>query len=107
MRVPCDKYQMLWVGADGTVQMCYVCYPLGNLHRQRLPEMLFSEAHKKAALGAFEVSCPNCHCSYDNRIQKHLVSRKQFRQRLIEIANNPAESCPERSPIPVDAIDPV
>jgi molybdenum cofactor biosynthesis enzyme MoaA len=82
MRVPCDRYQMLWVGADGTVQLCYVCYSLGNLHHRRLPEMLFGEAHKKAALGAFEVSCSNCHCSYDLRIQKHLASRKHYRNRL-------------------------
>ncbi len=49
MRVPCDKYRMLWVGADGTVQLCYVTFRLGNLHEHRLREMVNTAAHKRAA----------------------------------------------------------
>ena len=30
MRVPCDAYQLLWVGADGSVQLCDVAFPLGT-----------------------------------------------------------------------------
>lgn len=82
MRVPCDKYQMIWVGADGTVQLCYVTFELGNLHQQRFSEMLFTATHRQAARDAFAVRCPNCHCSYDARIQKHLPSRRQMRRRL-------------------------
>jgi cyclic pyranopterin phosphate synthase len=78
MRVPCDKYQMVWVGADGTVQMCYVTFKLGNLHEQRFSEMLFTAAHRTAARDAFAVRCPNCHCSYDARIQKDLASRLRY-----------------------------
>jgi cyclic pyranopterin phosphate synthase len=51
MRVPCDRYHLLWVGADGTVQLCYVTFKLGNLHEQRLASMLFTAEHKKAARG--------------------------------------------------------
>jgi cyclic pyranopterin phosphate synthase len=78
MRVPCDKYRMIWVGADGTVQMCYVAFKLGNLHQQRLCEMLMTPAHRQAARDAFQMNCPNCHCSYDARIQKHLPSRRRY-----------------------------
>ncbi len=78
MRVPCDKYQMVWVGADGTVQLCYVTFKLGNLHEKRFIEMLFSEPHYRAARDAFALRCPNCHCSYDARIQKHLPSRRAY-----------------------------
>ena len=78
MKVPCDKYQMIWVGADGTVQLCYVTFKLGNLHKKRLTEMLFSEAHYQAARDAYALRCPNCHCSYDARIQKHLPSRRNY-----------------------------
>jgi cyclic pyranopterin phosphate synthase len=81
MRIPCDKYQMIWVGADGTVQLCYVTYKLGNLHERRLTEILFSPAHRQAARDAFAVRCPNCHCSYDARIQKHLPSRRAYSTR--------------------------
>lgn len=78
MRVPCDKYRMLWVGADGTVQLCYVTFRLGNLHEQRLRDMIDSAAHKRAALGAFQLRCPNCHCGYDERTQKDFASRRAF-----------------------------
>jgi molybdenum cofactor biosynthesis enzyme MoaA len=82
MRVPCDKYQMIWVGADGTVQLCYVTFKLGNLQEQRLRKMLLTPAHRQAARDAFAVSCPNCHCSYDARIQKHLPSRRHYQAKL-------------------------
>lgn len=71
MRVPCDSHEMLWVGADGTVQQCYVTFPLGNLHQQPLRELLFTDAHRRAARDSFELNCPNCHCNYDRRIDKH------------------------------------
>jgi cyclic pyranopterin phosphate synthase len=76
MRVPCDKYRMLWIGADGTVQLCCVTFPVGKLHHQRLRDMIDSTAHEKAALGAFHLQCLNCHCGYDERTQKHLASRR-------------------------------
>ncbi len=78
MRVPCDANRLVWVGADGTVQLCYVTFRLGNLHEQRLSEMMFSEAHRKAARGAFELDCPNCHCGYDGRVEKHGPSAKRY-----------------------------
>lgn len=78
MRVPCDKYQMLWVGADGTVQLCYVTFRLGNLHETRLRDIVGSPAHAEAARGAFRLDCPNCHCGYDSRTQKHLPSRRAY-----------------------------
>src|SRR5262249_55307632 len=36
MKVPCDVRELVWVGADGTVQLCYVTFPLGNLYQMRL-----------------------------------------------------------------------
>jgi len=78
MRVPCERYRLLWIGADGTVQMCYVTFKLGNLHERRLSEMLFSAEHKKGARDAFGLKCPNCHCSYNNRIETHLPSRLKY-----------------------------
>jgi cyclic pyranopterin phosphate synthase len=78
MRVPCDKYQMIWVGADGTVQLCYVTFRLGNLHEQRLSELMFTPQHYTAARGAFALRCPNCHCGYDSRIQKHAPSLRKY-----------------------------
>ena len=78
MRVPCDKYDMIWVGADGTVQLCYVTFRLGNLHQTRLSELLYGKEHREAALGAFRLDCPNCHCGYDSRVQKHFQSRRRY-----------------------------
>jgi cyclic pyranopterin phosphate synthase len=78
MRVPCDKYRMIWIGADGSVQLCYVTFPLGNLHETRLRDILGGPDHRKAAQGAFALDCPNCHCGYDDRIRKHLPSRRRY-----------------------------
>ncbi len=78
MDVPCDKYEMLWVGADGSVQLCYVQFPMGNLHDTRLKDLLFSPTHQAAARGAFCLDCQNGHCGYDSRIQKHAPSRRRY-----------------------------
>ncbi len=60
MRIPCDARKLLWVGADGSVMLCYVTFPLGNLHEKRLSEILYQEAHHQAARDAFQLNCPNC-----------------------------------------------
>jgi cyclic pyranopterin phosphate synthase len=86
MRVPCDVKNLLWVGADGSVQLCYVTFKLGNIRERPLREMLFTPAHHKAARDAFRLNCPNCHCERDGRIQKHLPSRLYYR-RLPEAAS--------------------
>ena len=78
MKIPCDSYQMLWVGADGTVQVCYVTFKLGNLHAARLSTMLLTSRHAEAARNCFSLNCPNCHCHYDTRIQKHGPSLKRY-----------------------------
>jgi hypothetical protein len=71
MRVPCDSHEQLWVGPDGTVQQCYVTFRLGNLHQTRLRDMLDTPCHKKAAIDSYQLNCPNCHCFYGRRIEKH------------------------------------
>jgi cyclic pyranopterin phosphate synthase len=86
MRVPCD---LIWVGPDGTVQMCYVTFRLGNLHTQRLSEMLYRPEHKYAARGAYELRCPNCQGNYDPRVAKHLSSRFKYSHHLAKIAQTP------------------
>src|SRR5690606_13032828 len=78
MRVPCDAYQMLWVGADGSVQLCYVTFPLGNLHEHRLCDLLFTPAHHAAARGAYDLTCGNCHCHYDRRVRKHAATAARY-----------------------------
>jgi cyclic pyranopterin phosphate synthase len=78
MRVPCTETTLLWIGADGTVQMCYVTFKLGNLHEKRLSELLYTPAHRKAARDCVSLNCPNCHCSYDHRINQHLPSRRLY-----------------------------
>ena len=78
MRIPCTAYEMIWVGADGTVQMCYVTFPMGNLHEQRLRELLFTKTHRCAARDAFQLNCPNCHCSSNERIMRHAPSVRKY-----------------------------
>jgi cyclic pyranopterin phosphate synthase len=78
MRVPCDVRKLIWVGADGTVQLCYVTFKLGNIRERPLREMLFTPPHHAAARDAFRLNCPNCHCERNERIMKHLPSRIRY-----------------------------
>lgn len=78
MRVPCDAHRMIWVGANGAVQLCYVTFHLGNIYETRLRNLLFTEAHNEAARNAFTLNCPNCHCERNSRIQKHLPSLYKY-----------------------------
>jgi len=71
MCLPCDAYQMISIGADGTVQLCDVTFKLGNLYEQRLSEILYGKRHYQAARDAFTLNCPNCHCRRETRIQKY------------------------------------
>ena len=82
MRVPCDKYDYIWIGADGTVQMCYVTFKLGNLHDTRFRDLLFTSEHQKAANDSFALNCPNCHCGAFSRIETHLPSRRLYSREL-------------------------
>lgn len=80
MRIPCDVEKLIWIGADGTVQLCYVTFKLGNLHQMRLRDMLFTPKHAAAARGAYTLDCPNCHCERAARVTKHLPSRLRYRR---------------------------
>lgn len=79
MKVPCAAREMIWVGADGTVQLCYVTFKLGNLHESRLRDMLYTPAHTAASRAAFSVDCPNCHCGAGERIMRDARTLAKYR----------------------------
>jgi cyclic pyranopterin phosphate synthase len=78
MRVPCTETDLVWIGADGTVQMCYVTFRLGNLHESRLSELLYTATHRQAARDCVSLNCPNCHCSYDKRSNLDSATRRRY-----------------------------
>jgi MoaA/NifB/PqqE/SkfB family radical SAM enzyme len=78
MKVPCDAYEMIWIGADGTVQLCDTALPLGNVNQTPLREILFGKEHRCAARDAFLLNCPNCMCRVESRIQKDLPSLRRY-----------------------------
>jgi MoaA/NifB/PqqE/SkfB family radical SAM enzyme len=78
MKVPCDARKLLWIGADGSVMLCYVTFPLGNLHEKRLRDILYTPKHHQAARDAFALNCPNCHCESAARIEKHGPSNRKY-----------------------------
>ena len=82
MQVPCDASQMIWVGADGSVQLCYVTFPLGNLHQNRFRDLVYTATHRTAVQDAFALKCPNCHCGYDTRVEKDARSARHYRKLL-------------------------
>lgn len=78
MKIPCNAREMIWVGPDGTVQLCYVTFKLGNLHEQRLRDMLYTQEHVNAARDAFALKCPNCHCGAGDRIMRDATSARKY-----------------------------
>lgn len=110
MKIPCDKYQMMWIGADGTVQLCYVTFTLGNLHQQRLAKLLYDDAHRSASHDCFALKCPNCHCGYDTRVQKHLPSRRLYGVKTVSadslapIVGKPSGGSPDAVQRPPEAV---
>lgn len=78
MRVPCDAYELLWVGADGTLQLCDTAYPLGNVNTTRLRELVFRPEHVRAARSGFRLECGNCICRLDSRIRRHAASHRAY-----------------------------
>ena len=78
MKIPCDVYNMIWVGADGSVKLCYVTFDLGNLHENRLSEIINTDRHTAATRSAFKLECPGCHCERDTRIKKDRPSMRKY-----------------------------
>jgi MoaA/NifB/PqqE/SkfB family radical SAM enzyme len=89
MKVPCDARKLLWVGADGGVNLCYVTFPLGNLHAQRLSTFLYGNRHHQAARDAFKLNCPNCHCERGARVEKHGPSYAAYSAKAAAMAPLP------------------
>ena len=77
-RIPCNAYDILWIGADGTVQICDTAFELGNVKERRLRDILFGEAHRRACRDAFKLKCPNCTCKLDSRILGHGPSLRRY-----------------------------
>jgi MoaA/NifB/PqqE/SkfB family radical SAM enzyme len=78
MHVPCDSSRLIWVGPDGTVQMCYVTFKLGNLKEKPLRDLVFSLDHLQAARDAFFLKCPHCHCGFANRTLAYGPTRRLY-----------------------------
>lgn len=80
MRVPCDAYEMIWIGPDGTVQLCDASFELGNLHATSLSDILFSRKHRAACRDSFSLKCPNCMCRAESRVQRNRGTTREYRQ---------------------------
>jgi cyclic pyranopterin phosphate synthase len=78
MRVPCDAYEGLWIGANGAVQLCDTAFPLGNINETRLRNILFSAEHHAACRNGFLLNCPNCICRLEQRITKDSASYARY-----------------------------
>ena len=89
MKIACDAGKLLWIGADGSVKLCYVTFDLGNLHEKRLSEMLYTPEHHRAARDAFQLNCPNCHCERGSRVEKHGPSFRRYSAAAKAIAAQP------------------
>ena len=78
MRIPCDAYDSIWIGPDGSVKLCDTAFPLGNVNRDPLRDILKTVKYRKACRDAFFLKCPNCTCKLDSRIRKHYPSIRKY-----------------------------
>jgi cyclic pyranopterin phosphate synthase len=83
MQVPCDAYELLWLGADGTLQLCDTALRLGNVHERPLRALLFTEEHRQAAYDGFKLNCPNCTCKAGSRIQRDPASARRYGRPMV------------------------
>lgn len=79
MQVPCNMYDNVWVGPDGTVQVCQKNVVLGNANSDRLPELLHTVQHVESAQVCFELRCSNCHVNFDSRTCEDPVTSEKYR----------------------------
>lgn len=79
MRIPCDAYEMVWIGSDGTVQLCDTAFALGSLHHTRLRDLLFAQAHRQACRDGFALNCPNCICRAESRVARSRAAQRLYR----------------------------
>ena len=73
--LPCDRYDDIWIAADGSVQLCYAAFPLGNVRERPLQDILYTAVHRQAARDAFALRCPTCYCERESRVNKWLIRR--------------------------------
>ncbi len=78
MRVPCNMHDNIWVGPDGTVQVCQKNSVLGNLKNSQLREMLYTKEHVESAQACFALQCSNCHVRFDSRTREHPESYAKY-----------------------------
>ncbi len=78
MKIPCHRYKHVWVGPNGIVRVCQKSTDLGNVNGARLKGLLYTDLHRKAAKGCFDLDCTNCFVSFDERVNLHSSSRRAY-----------------------------
>jgi cyclic pyranopterin phosphate synthase len=83
MRIPCDAYNMLWIGAVGTVQPYDVAFKLGSAYQMnQLCQILNNSYYINTARDAFALNCPNSYCRHHPLIMKHAPSVHHYKRVL-------------------------
>lgn len=78
MKVPCDHYDMIWVGPDGSVKMCYTTFKLGNVRESEFDDLLYTRRHRRFAAKCIAVDCPNCRCGFGTRVERNAWYRLRY-----------------------------
>ena len=84
MKIPCVQYRDVWVGADGSVHLCQMSQKLGNIHRDRLMNILYTSNHHYAARDSFNLNCPNCFVNFNLRTESHSPSRRLYSKNSLD-----------------------
>ncbi len=76
-------YKMLYLGSHGEVYLgCYALDPIGNVRKDRLKDLVGSDAAKQLARRMYRMDCPGCTNRYEfNIAMKHLLSHRVLCER--------------------------
>jgi hypothetical protein len=71
-------YMMIYLGSHGEVYLgCYAKDPIGNIHKNRLSEILKLKKSRELAEQMYVMDCPGCTNRYDVNIgAKHFLSHQ-------------------------------
>ena len=78
IKIPCYRYDYLWVAANGEVRVCQKAALLGNVLEKPLHDIIYTKEHTQSARDCFALNCTGCNVDWDDRTTSTPISNKQF-----------------------------
>jgi MoaA/NifB/PqqE/SkfB family radical SAM enzyme len=78
--IPCYQVYLgdLWVDSEGKLFICQTLPPVGDLKKEKLEDIIFSEKYRKRLKRAFFKECPGCSCGYSTNVNYHFPNNFRY-----------------------------